>query len=263
MEATETGQLTGSAAEVYEQFFVPALFGEWAPRICDAAGAGRGRRVLDVACGTGCVAREAAGRGATVTGLDRNAGMLAVARRLAPGITWRDGLAERIPLDDGSFDAVTCQFGLMFFDDRVKALAEMWRVTKPGGRLVVAVWDSLERTPGYRAMVDLLERLFGAEIAGALRAPFALGEPDALRDLFARAGIAAPRVETVTGEARFPSLSAWVRTDVKGWTLADVLDDAQYARLQQEAPAALADFVGREGTVRFDSPAHILMAVKV
>jgi len=262
MDSMETGQLTKSAAEVYEEFFVPALFGEWAPRLCDAADAARGLRVLDVACGTGVVAREAARRGAEVTGLDRNAGMLAVAQRLAPAVQWREGLAERMPFDDGAFDAVICQFGLMFFEDRVKALAEMARVTKPGGRLVVATWDSLERTPGYRAMVDLLHRLFGADIAAGLRAPFVLGDRDELRDLFQIAGIAAPRIETVTGTARFPSIEAWVRTDIKGWTLAEAIDEAQYARLQGSARQDLKQFTQPDGSVGFDSPAHIVTAVK-
>jgi SAM-dependent methyltransferase len=144
----------------------------------------------------------------------------------------------------------------------VKALREMARVLKPGGRLVVATWDSLERTPGYRAMVGLLRRLFGAEIAGALRAPFVLGEPDELRDLFKMAGVAAPKIETITGEARFPSLNAWVRIDVRGWTLADVLDDAQYAQLQKAAQCDLWQFQQPDGSVVFDSPAHIVTATK-
>jgi SAM-dependent methyltransferase len=262
MEAIDTGQLTSSAAEVYEEFFVPALFGEWAPRLCEAAGIGEGQRVLDVACGTGSFAREAARRGAEVTGLDRNGGMLAVARRIEPAIEWREGMAERIPFDDGAFDVAGCQFGLMFFEDRVKALKEMHRVLRPGGRLVAAVWDSLERTPGYRAMVALLDRLFGAEIAAGLRAPFVLGAPDDLRGLFQAAGIAAPKIETMTGEARFPSIEGWVRTDVKGWTLADAIDDAQYARLQEAAQQELRGFATADGSVSFDSPAHIVTAVK-
>ena len=262
MEAIDTGQLTGSAAEVYEQFFVPALFAEWAPRLCDAAEIRDGQRVLDVACGTGVLARAAAGRGASVTGLDRNAGMLAVARRLAPGLDWREGMAERVPAEDASFDAAGCQFGLMFFEDRVAALAEMLRVLKPGGRLVVAVWDSLDRTPGYRAMVALLDRLFGAQVADLLRAPFVLGEPEDLRKLFAAAGIAQPGIQTIVGKARFPSIEAWVRTDVKGWTLADAIDDEQYARLQKAALQELRKFKQADGSVRFDSPAHVVTAVK-
>jgi len=265
-QAMESGQLTKTAAEVYEEFFVPALFGEWAPRCCDAAGidagAAKGQRLLDVACGTGCVAREAARRGAAVTGLDPNEGMLAVARRLGPKVDWRDGVTEAIPFDDGSFDAVTCQFGLMFFEDRVKALKEMWRMTKPGGRLVVATWDALERTPGYAAMVALLERLFGAEIANGLRAPFVLGEPAEVLGLFEAAGIPGATVDTQVGTARFPSIADWVHTDVKGWTLADAIDDAQYEVLQKEAQEELKRFAAADGSVHFDSPAHIVTAVK-
>lgn len=262
MQATDTGQLTGSAAEVYEEFFVPALFGEWSPRLCDALDVRKGTRVLDVACGTGSFAREALRRGAAVTGLDRNPGMLAVARQLDGVVDWREGLAEAMPFEDASFDAVGSQFGLMFFEDRVKALAEMWRVTAPGGRLGVVVWDALERTPGYRAMVALLQRLFGDEIANGLRAPFVLGDPGEVQELFHAAGIADSKVDTLVGEARFPSIEGWVRTDVKGWTLADAIDDAQYAQLQKAAQSELAGFVVRDGSVRFDSPAHIVTAVK-
>jgi SAM-dependent methyltransferase len=181
MDASQQGQVTRSAADIYEEFFVPALFAAWPGPVADAAGIGPGQKVLDVACGTGVLAREAASRvrpGGTVTGLDRNDGMLAVARRKAPEIEWRQGEAEALPFPDGRFDAVVSQFGLMFFEDRVLALAEMWRVLGPGGRLAVAVWDALERTPGYAAMTALLQRLFGARIADALRAPYCLGDPD-------------------------------------------------------------------------------------
>lgn len=263
MQATDTGQLTGNAAEVYEEFFVPALFGEWSPRLCDAlAVGGRDSRVLDAACGTGSFAREAARRGAQVVGLDRNPGMLAVARRLDGVIDWHEGLAEDLPFADASFDTVGSQFGLMFFEDRAKALSEMWRVTRPGGRLGIVVWDALEHTPGYRAMVGLLEHLFGEEIAAGLRAPFVLGDPGAVRALFEAAGIPGARVDTVVGQAHFPSIEGWVRTDIKGWTLADAIDDTQYALLQKEAQQALKGFAAADGTVRFDSPAHIVTAVK-
>src|SRR5262245_51467780 len=120
-----TGQVTQDAAEVYEAFFVPALFGAWAPRVADAAQLAAGQKVLDVACGTGVLAREAARRvlpGGAVTGLDRNDGMLAVARRAAPDIDWRLGKAEALPLADGAMDSVVSQFGLMFFEDRRAAL---------------------------------------------------------------------------------------------------------------------------------------------
>ena len=90
----------------------------------DAAAIKQGDRVLDVACGTGVVARECARRGAAVTGLDLNEGMLTVARRISPDIDWHEGDASDLPFEDGSFDAVTCQFGLMFFPEREKSLRE-------------------------------------------------------------------------------------------------------------------------------------------
>lgn len=260
-----TGQVSRSAAEVYEEFFVPALFLEWAPRVADAAQLAPGQKVLDVACGTGVLAREAARRvrpGGTVIGLDRNDGMLAVARRKAPSIDWQLGMAETLPFPDQAFDAVVSQFGLMFFEDHRAALREMSRVLRPGGRIAVAVWNALDRTPGYAAMAALLQRLFGDHVADALRAPFALGDRAALRSQFAEGGISSIEIRTLDGTARFPSIEAWVHTDVKGWTLADLIDDAQYSSLRQAAETELASFVQADGTVAFRSPAHIVIAAK-
>lgn len=265
MQAQDQGQLTASAADVYETFFVPALFGEWAPRIADAARLAASDDVLDVACGTGVVAREALARvgpGGSVTGLDRNPDMLAVAARVTPGITWREGMAEDLPFDDESFDAVLSQFGLMFFEDQVAALTDMHRVLRPGGRLVVAVWDSLERSPGYQAVTALLQQLFGTSIADAMRAPFTLGETANVYRLFDEAGVKDATLQTVTGTANFPSIDAWVHTDVKGWTLADLIDDAQYALLEAEARKELARFADSDGRVSFASPAHLVSAIK-
>lgn len=265
MQAQDQGQVTASAADIYETFFVPALFGEWAPRIADAARLSPSDDVLDIACGTGVVAREALKRiesAGSVTGLDRNADMLAVARRVTPGITWREGMAEDVPFDDGSFDAVVSQFGLMFFEDQVTALKEMHRVLRPDGRLVVAVWDSLERSPGYQAVTALLQRLFGTSIADAMRAPFTLGETADVLQLFDKAGIKNASLETVVGTASFPSIDAWVHTDIKGWTLADLIDDEQYALFETEARKELAQFADKDGRVSFASPAHLVSAVK-
>ncbi len=263
MKPTETGQVAHSAAEVYETFFLPALFTQWTDRVLDAAGVRPGHQVLDVACGTGVLARAAAawvGPDGAVVGLDLNPGMLAVARREAPDISWREGRAEALPFPDAHFDAVVSQFGLMFFADQVGALREMARVLRPGGRLAVAVWDTLANTPGYDVMVELLDRLFGPEAAKGLRAPYVLGDVPALHALFAAAGMPDATITTHPGTARYPSIADWVYTDIKGWTLAEMIDDAQYERLLAEAKATLQPFVTADGAVAFPAPAHIVAA---
>ena len=127
---TETFQIPLEAAEVYEERFVPALFGQWAPLLVEEAGVDRGDRVLDVACGTGIVARTAADRvGPTgsVVGVDLNEAMLIVARRVRPDLEWRQDDAAELPFEDGSFDVALCQMALMFFPDRAQAIGHSTR----------------------------------------------------------------------------------------------------------------------------------------
>ncbi|MEQ6903440.1 methyltransferase domain-containing protein [Nocardioides sp. YIM 152588] len=254
-----TGQLTAEAAELYERFFVPALFDQWPGRLLDLAGVGPGDRVLDVACGTGVVARAArarVGAAGSVTGVDVNEGMLAVAAREGPEVAWLPGRAEALPVPSDSFDAVVCQFGLMFFTDPAAAVTEMARVVRPGGAVVVATWAGLPETPGYAAMVDLLDDLLGAAAAGALTAPFTVGTPDALA-----AAVGDPlddlEVRRLDGVARFDSIDAWVTTDVRAWTLRDLIDDEQLATLLDHARVRLAGFCDADGRVAFPAPALV------
>jgi SAM-dependent methyltransferase len=265
MSNANRGQVGSNAAEVYESFFVRALFQQFAEPMCEAARIGAGQIVLDVACGTGVLARVAARRvGATgaVVGADINESMLAVARRSNPGITWKNCPAEALAFGDRSFDAVTCQFGLMFFTDRPKAVREMARVLRPGGRLAIAVWDRLSATPGYDAMTNLLQRLFGDAAADALRAPFSLGDLPALLPLFADAGLDDVQAATQEGTARFDSIDAWVDVNIRGWTLADMIDDTQYARLLDASRTEFRGMAEADGSVAFRAPAHIVSASK-
>ncbi|MEP3278724.1 MAG: methyltransferase domain-containing protein [Stappiaceae bacterium] len=258
--AAAAGQISKSAAEIYDEFFVPALFGVWAAPLCDAADIRPGHSVLDVACGSGATTRIAAERvspGGAVTGLDCNEGMLDVARSRMPLITWTHGQAEALPFEDNMFDAVLCQFGLMFFDDRQQALSEMLRVLRPGGRMAVSVWDKAENSPGYAAMIDLIDRLFGNQAADALRAPFILGEPEKFHSLFEGVGMGEAIFATQMQSARFASIEDWVRMDVRGWTLSDMIDEAGYAKLLAEAKEVLKEFAGPDGAVEFPAPAHI------
>ncbi|MDA7087909.1 methyltransferase domain-containing protein [Pseudomonas sp. SA3-5] len=260
-------QVQIDAANAYQALFVPALFQEWAPWVVAAANIQPGERVLDVACGTGVLAQAAlacVGPGGAVAGLDANPGMLAVAARLEPAIDWQVGLAEALPYADHNFDAVISQFGLMFFSDPVQALREMLRVARPGGHLAVAVWDSLAHTPAYAAEVAVLARIAGEDAAAAMRAPFALGDPQRLAALFCDAGIAAPNIVTHTGTAHFPSIGAMVEADLRGWlpVMGVTLDEPTIAQVLAEAEQALGRYVTADGIVQFDSPAHIVRATK-
>lgn len=252
----ERGQVAATAAEVYETFFLPALFRQWAVPMLDAAGVDVGDDLLDVGCGTGIVAREALSRVGTgqVTGVDPNEGMLAVARKTL-GVEWRTGTAEDLPLADDSFDVVVCQFAMMFFEDREQAVSEMRRVLRPGGRVAVATWASLSETPGYASVVDLLDRLFGTEAGDALRAPYNMGDPRQMRDLLSTA-FGDVHVETRAGTASFDSVEDWVRTDIRGWTLSDMSDD-DYERLLAAARTELDQFSDASGRVSFPAPALI------
>jgi ubiquinone/menaquinone biosynthesis C-methylase UbiE len=262
---SERGQVAADAAKVYDDFFVPALFRQWAIRVAAAAEITAGQRVLDVASGTGVLARtvaELVGPAGSVVGLDVNAPMLAVAERAAPELEWRTGRAEALPFGDADFDAVVSQFGLMFFEDRGAAVGEMHRVLRAKGRVALAVWAAIDESPGYAALADLLADLFGESAAQSLRAPFAMGDPDAIVALLRNAGFRNPRVSTQCGTASFPSMESWMFTEIRGWTLAGSLDDADFGQLVAQANGQLARFEQPDGTVRFDIAALVATATK-
>jgi ubiquinone/menaquinone biosynthesis C-methylase UbiE len=267
MHESDTPIAARSPAQVYEQFFVPALFRQWGVVIADMAGIAPGHRVLDVACGTGvlaCAAAERVGADGAVTGLDPNDEMLAVARGKSARIEWRKGRAESLPFAEASFDRAASQFGLMFFEDKAAGLREMMRVLRPGGRLAAAVCDALDHSPGYAVLAELLQRLFGAAVADAFRAPFALGERKGLRSLCEQAGMPTAQVTRAEGTVRFRSIEALVSTErACVWTLGGLLDDRQFDRLLEEAEESLQPFVTADGAVAFQMPALVITADKV
>ena len=262
MTDTTRGQLIGSAAEVYEQMFVPAIFAQWPPVLLDAAGVASGNRVLDVGCGTGILAAAAAervGPNGQVVGLDPNGPMLTVAGRRPEPVEWRSAAAEAIPYADGAFDKVVSQFALMFFADRARGVAEMARVTAAGGQLAVATWAGVTESPGYAALVDVVARTVGEDAADAIRAPFCLGDPAEIGALVA-ASFADVEVRRHVGVARFDSIESMVRAEIRGWTLSDTIDDEQYERLLAAARADLAVLTDAGDGVEFAMPALVATA---
>lgn len=252
-----------AAAQAYEDLFVPALFSHWTAAIAGAADVTPGKRVLDVACGTGILARKLSalvGSSQSIVGLDLAPGMLDVARRVAPDIEWKQGSAENLPFADESYDAVVSQFGLMFFPDRVQALREMLRVLALNGRIAVAVWDSLDNIPAFADELKLMERLAGSAAADALRSPFVLGAKDDLQQLARDAGFRDPTIATHRATARFPSIRSLVETDLRGWLpmVGVVLDEDTIQRILAEAEVALSAYASRGGELAFEISAHVL-----
>jgi SAM-dependent methyltransferase len=261
MTQTETFQLSLAAAEAYESKFVPALFGEWAPLVIEAAGVTAGQEVLDVACGTGVVARAAADRvGATgrVVAVDINEAMLTVARRLNPEVDWRTADAGDLPFPDSSFDAVLCQAALMFFPDRTGALGEMSRVVRDTGTVAVQVWASLDSQPAYGPFVEVAARHAGPEAVDLLGSYWTMGDVGHLGELFAEAGMRLTATRRHVGTARFASIDELVKIEVESTPLVDRIADDTYAAILADARLALAEFETPHGKAEVPIVGHIV-----
>lgn len=264
-ESTETFQIPLDVAEAYEERFVPALFSQWATAVADATSVTPGMDVLDVACGTGVVTRTIAdrlgGRG-TVVGLDLNDAMLTVARRVRPDLEFRSGDAADLPFADQSFDLVTCSMALFFLPDQVRALSEMARVTKADGTVAIVVPSSLDAQPAWKPFVDAAARHAGPEAISLLSTYWSCGDVDILRSQFGSAGLPDVTVTTKLGTARFPSVDAFVTTEVESTPLIERISDGAVRAIADDTRRALEPFVTPDG--RLDAPieCHIVTARK-
>lgn len=260
-------QLQGTAAAAYERWLVPTIFAPMAHRLVSLAGLGPGQRVLDVACGTGIVARTAAAVvGPTVVGLDVNPEMLAVAREASrpgePAIEWRLGDVARLPLDDEGFDAVLCQQALQFFPDPVGALAEMRRVAVPGGTIAVSMLRGLDHHPVYAHVVAALHQHVGSAAAAMMASPFAFGGTSRCREVAETAGLQDVSVRIVIGQERFPTVRELLRREAASSPLAAELGTIERSRLDAlvaDLQERLADWVDDAGLV-FANETHLVTA---
>ncbi len=199
-------------AESYERYFVPAIAMPFSRDLLEAAGLEAGESVVDVACGTGIIARLAAervGPRGSVAGLDVDPDMVEVARSTSGDIDWRVADAGDMPFDDDTFDVVLCQMGLMFMEDRPGALAEMRRVLAPGGRLVLNTPGRIQ--PLFERMEEAIVEHISADLGGFVRAVFSLHDPEALGDLVRDAGFreVSTRESSVRLELPAPAEFLW------------------------------------------------------
>lgn len=264
-----------SPAEIYEQYYVPAMFLPWATLLLRHVIPQRNEKVLDLACGTGIVARLAApllGTDGMIVGLDINAAMLAVARALpvpsGAAIDWKEGSALDLPFPDEAFDVVLCQHGLPFFPDRAKAMSEMRRVLVPGGRVAVIVLQVLERHAVFEALMGSVARHLALPLANVMT-PFSLPDADKLHALFTGAGFENVDISTISTTVQFPDPERFVPLAVASSAAAV----PAFAQLDPAARAVLVEKVREDvepvllsyrdaDHISFPMFAHLAMATR-
>jgi ubiquinone/menaquinone biosynthesis C-methylase UbiE len=258
-EKLEEWQLEESAVESYERYLVPLFFAPGAQYLIELAALRVGERVLDLACGTGIVARSAAnkvGANGMVVGLDRNEGMLAVARKassdISPLIKWRLADAHSIPFPDTTFDIVFCQQGLQFFPDRSAALRETHRVLAPNGRLALSAMRPIKHNPEYNLLADVLELHVGPDAGMMMRSAFLPLSINELRDLFKSAGFQDVRILIGIGPVRYPSVNEFLHREMASSPLAGQiksLSDDVFGMMVRDLEAALEAYRDDDGIV--------------
>jgi ubiquinone/menaquinone biosynthesis C-methylase UbiE len=197
--------------EIYERVLVAPLFRPFAEQLVALVAPIRDDVIIDVACGTGIVARvarERLGPEPRIVGVDVAPAMLAVARTVDSTIDWREGNAVALPVSaDEHFTVLTCHQGLQFMPDKPAAIREMRRVLAPGGRVGIATWRSLEDHPGVRELNELAERHVG-QIADSRHG---FGDAIALKSLLTEGGFDRVNVETVAHDVQFADGALFAR----------------------------------------------------
>ena len=253
------------ASAGYERVMVPAVFAPWAEDLLTTVAVVPSTRLLDVACGTGIVARLAAprvGPSGRVVGVDANEAMLAVARAqptvAGPPIEWRQGDATKLPFPDGEFDTVMCQHGLQYMPDRIVALREMKRVLVSGGRLAISVFS---QSIGYQIFEDTAARFVGEKAAAIMREPFALADPEELSRLLRIVELSTVQMHSKTLPARFASASDFIEYQLDGRlaNVASTLSDEKRNALVAALRTSFEPYVGPDG-LAFPMEAHVVVA---
>jgi ubiquinone/menaquinone biosynthesis C-methylase UbiE len=194
-------RFTGSIPEIYDRHMGPVLFEPYALDLAERLPS-TAMQVLEVAAGTGRGTRHLLrklGAGGRIVATDLNPPMLERAAAVVTDarVTWQPADAQQLPFADGAFDAVACQFGLMFVPDKPRALREMHRVLAPGGVLLVTVWDALAKNPMSERLHHLALALMPENPPAFMGLPFSMPDASVLRDLAVAAGFADAQVETV------------------------------------------------------------------
>jgi SAM-dependent methyltransferase len=260
----------GSLPEIYDSYLVPLIFEPYAADVASRLREHPPQSLLEIAAGTGAVTRALAAAlpaGTRIVATDRNQPMLdrAAAVGAAQPVEWREVDALDLPFDDVSFDAVVCQFGVMFFPDRPKAFAEAFRVLRPGGRLVFNTWDRIEENEFADAVTQALVAVFPDDPPRFLeRTPHGYYDTAAIARDVAAGGFGAPRVETVAARSRAASARVPATGYCLGTPLRNEIEARDASRLSDAAGAAARAVEARFGRGPVDGKiqAHVVTAAR-
>jgi ubiquinone/menaquinone biosynthesis C-methylase UbiE len=255
-------QYSDSAARNYERYFVPTIAAPVAGDLLEAAQLQPGERVLDVACGTGVVARLAAARvgdDGRVVGTDVAPDMIDVARSTPqpPGaeIEWQVAEAGALPFPDGDFDVVLCQMGLPFFPDRAMALQEMRRVLAEGGRLVINTPGNIQRP--FEIMEEALVHQISPELGGFVGLVFSIDDPDEVARMLDDAGFSDVDARTSPVTLHFPPpaefLWQYINLTPMGAFVNPAPEEAK-AALEREVVDGWQEFLEDDGSMVGEQP---------
>lgn len=258
---------SGPIPEIYETYLVPLIFEFYAKDLAHRVAAESVTRVLEVAAGTGVVTRslvDALGSGVSISATDLNQSMLdyGAAIRAEENVDWRQADALELPFGDATFDAVVCQFGVMFFPDRAKAYAEALRVLKRGGRLVFSTWDHINENEFADVVTDSLAGIFPDDPPAFLvRTPHGYFDVDEIgADLKAGGFTAVPEVKTTAARSKASSPSIPALAFCQGTPLRNEIEIRDASRLGHAtdvATAALSERFGN-GLVGGKIQAHVV-----
>lgn len=259
---------SGSIAALYQSCLGPLLFEPYADDLARRlADVGPGR-ILETAAGTGIVTGALLDRlpRAEIVATDLNPAMLEVAagRLGSPRLTIRQADAQQLPFPDESFDAVACQFGLMFFPDRPAACAEARRVLRPGGRLIFNVWDRIDRNPVTAVVAKAVADCFPDDPPNFFeRTPFGLHDRAAIEAELSAAGFGGIVAETVEKRSCRPAREAAIGL-CHGTPLRSEIEARDASRLDEVTDAAAAALAGFGDVEGVDAPmsAHVFVATR-
>ncbi|MCL5778173.1 methyltransferase domain-containing protein [Limibaculum sp. FT325] len=240
----------GTIPEVYDRLLVPLIFEDFAEHLAERAAIGAPDSVLETAAGSGALTRalaRALPAATRIVATDLNAPMLEHARARHDGgrpVDWLPADALQLPFPAASFDAVACQFGVMFFPDRIRAYAEVRRVLRPGGRFLFSVWDRIEANGFAHAVTEALAELWPDDPPRFLaRTPHGHGHPDLIMRELVEAGFPPARIEPLAGRSRAASAREPAIAYCQGTPLRSEIearDPAGLARATEHAARAIA-----------------------